>query len=142
MESPGIGSSQAAVLEDAQALDFSDIKNFWELRVSVEEITVEIFLEIPGVAFYAALLVYLSKALDFLKIYSGSETGVPGGPFGFALVLGLLEATLYQWSHQIDDYNHNSVQALSIIKSGSMSFPMEAELQSPLPGNGATLLSL
>ena len=29
VESPGIGSSQAAVLEDAQALDFSDVsKNF------------------------------------------------------------------------------------------------------------------
>ena len=28
VESLGIGSSQAVVLEDAQALDFSDIKNF------------------------------------------------------------------------------------------------------------------
>ena len=65
----------------------------------------------------AALLVYLSKALDLLKIYSGSETGVAGDPLGFALVLGLLEATLVQWSFQIDDYNQNSVQALSIIKA-------------------------
>jgi hypothetical protein len=34
------------------------------------------------------------------------------------------------------------VQALSIIKDGSNSSPREAELQSPLPGNGAILLSL
>ena len=117
MESLGIGSSQATVLEDAQTLDFSDVKNLWELRVSAEEITAERFLEILDVAFCAALLVRLSKALDFLKISSGSETGVAGGPFGFALVLGLLEATFYQWSHQIDDYNRNNVQALSIIKA-------------------------
>ena len=83
MESPGIGSSQAAVLEDAQALYFSNIKNFWELRVLAEEITAERFLEIPDVAFCAALLVYLSKALAFLNISSGSEMGVAGGPFGF-----------------------------------------------------------
>ena len=51
------------------------------------------------------------------KIYSGSKTGVVGGPLGFSPVLGLLEATLYQWSCQIDDYNHNSLQALSIIKA-------------------------
>ena len=87
------------------------------MRILAEEIIAEIFLEIPDVAFSVALLVYLSKAIAFLKISSGSETGVAGGPFGFALVLGLLEATLYQWSHQIDDYNHNSVQALSIIKA-------------------------
>jgi hypothetical protein len=31
---------------------------------------------------------------------------------------------------------------LSIIKDGSMSCPKEAELQSPLPGNDANLLSL
>ena len=68
-------------------------------------------------AFCAALLVYLNKALAFLKISSGSETSVAGGPFGFALVLGLLEATLYQWSRLIDDYNHYSSQALSIIKA-------------------------
>ena len=118
MESPGIGSSQATVLVDAQALDFSDVsKNLWQLRVSAEEITVEIFLQIPDVVFYAVLLVYLSKSLAFLKISSRSETGVAGGPFGFALVLGLLEATFYQWSHQIDDYNRNNVQALSIIKA-------------------------
>ena len=118
MESPGIGSSQAAMLEDAQPLDFFDVsKNSWELRVSAEEIIAEIFLEIPDVAFYAALLVCLSKALAFLKISSRYETGVAGGPFGFSLVLGLLEATLYQWSLQIDDYNHNNVQSLSIIKA-------------------------
>ena len=118
VESPGIGSSQAAVLEDAQPLDLSDVsKNSRELRVSVEEITAERFLEVPDVAFCATLLVCLSKSLAFLNISSGSETGVSGGPFGFALVLGLLEATLYQWSHQIDDYNHNNVQALSIIKA-------------------------
>ena len=118
MESPRIGYSQAVVLEDAQALDFSDVsKNFWELKVSAEEISAKIFLEIPDVAFYVALLVCLSKSLAFLKISSGSETGVVGGPFGFALVFGLLEATLYQWSHQIDDYNRNNVQALSIIKA-------------------------
>ena len=110
VESPGIGSSQAAVLEDAQPLDVSDVsKNCWELRVSAEEIIEERFLEILDVTFCAALLVYLSKALAFLKISYGSETGVAGGPLGFALVLGLLEATIYQWSHQIDDYNHNSV---------------------------------
>ena len=100
MESPGIGSSQTVVLEDAQALDFSDVsKNFWELKVSAEEISAKRFLEITDVAFSVALLVYLSKALDFLKISSGSEMGVASGPFAFALVLGLLEATLYQWSH-------------------------------------------
>ena len=99
MESPGIGSSQEAVLEDAQALDFSDVsKNFWELKVLAKEISAKIFLEIPDVAFCAALLVCLSKSLAFLNISSGSETGVVGGPFGFSLVLGLLEATLYQWS--------------------------------------------
>ena len=82
------------MLQDAQALDFSDVsKIFWELKVSAE-----IFFEIPDVAFCAALLVYLSKSLAFLKISSGSEMGVVGGPFGFSLVLGLLEATLYQWS--------------------------------------------
>ena len=64
----------------------------------------------------AALLVCLSKSLALLKISFGSETGVVGGPLGFSPVLGLLEATLFQWSHQIDDYNQNSVQALSIIK--------------------------
>ena len=62
MESLGIGSSQEAVLEDAQALDFSDVsKNFWELRVSAEEITAERFLEIPDVAFCVALLICLSS---------------------------------------------------------------------------------
>ena len=118
MKSPGIGSSQVAMLEDAQALYFFDVsKNFWELRFLAKEITAEIFLEIPDVSFCVALLVCLSKALAFLKISFGSKTGVAGGPFGFALVLGLLEATLYQWSFQVDDYNHNNVQALSIIKA-------------------------
>ena len=79
MNSPGIGPSQAVVLEDAQALDFSNVsKNFWELKVLVEEITTKIFLEIPNVAFCAALLVCLSKALAFLKISSGFEIGVAG----------------------------------------------------------------
>jgi hypothetical protein len=36
----------------------------------------------------------------------------------------------------------NDVQTLSIIKAGAMSSPKEAELQSPLPGNDANLLSL
>ena len=95
MELPGIGSSQEAVLEDAQNLDFSDVsKNSWEFRVSVEEITTEIFLEIPDVAFCAALLVCLSKSLAFLKISFVFETGVAGGTFGFYMVLGLLESTL------------------------------------------------
>ena len=81
MESPGIGSSQAAVLKDAQPLDFSDVsKNSWELRVSAEEIIAEIFLEIPDVAFFAALLVFLSEALALLRISFGYETGVAGGP--------------------------------------------------------------
>ena len=106
------------MVEDAQTLDFSDVsKNSWELRISAEEIIAERFLEIPDVAFYAALLVCLSKSLAFLKISSGSETHVAGGPFGFSLVLGLLETTLYQWSHEIDNYNRNNVQSFSIIKA-------------------------
>ena len=118
MESPGIRSSQVAVLEDAQPLYFSDVsKNSCELRVLAEEIILERFGEIPDVAFCVVLLVRLSKALDFLKISSGSETGVAGGPFGFSLVLGLLEATLYQWSHHIDHYKYNNFQDLSIIKA-------------------------
>ena len=67
----------------------------------MEEIIVERFIEIPDVAFCAVLLVCLSKALAFLEISSGSETGVAGGPFGFALVLGLLEATLSMESPDI-----------------------------------------
>ena len=63
------------------------------------------------------MLVCLSKALAFLKISFGPETGAVGDPLGFSLVLGLLESTLYQWSLQIDDYNHNNVQALYIIKA-------------------------
>ena len=50
------------------------------LYVSVEEIIVEIFLEIPDVASFAALLVCLSEALALLRISYGSETGVPGRP--------------------------------------------------------------
>ena len=87
MESLGIGSSQAAVLEDAQPLDFSDVsKNSMELRVSEKEIIAERFGEIPDVYFFVVLLIYFSKALAFLKISSGSETGVAGGPFGFSLI--------------------------------------------------------
>ena len=93
-------SSQETVLGDAQTLNFSNaFKNSWELRVSAEEIITKRFGEIPDVDFCVVLLVCLSKALAFLKISSGSETGVAGGPFGFALVLGLVEATLYMWSH-------------------------------------------
>ena len=104
--------------KDSQPLDFSDVsKNSWELRVSTEEIITERFGEIPDVDFCAVVFFYLSKALAFLKISSGFETGVAGGPFGFALVLGLLEATLYQWIQQIYDYNHNNFQALSISKA-------------------------
>ena len=118
MESQGIGSSQAAVREDAQPLDFSDVsKNSWELRVSTEQIITKIFGEIPVVSFCVVMLVYLSKSLAFLKISFGSEMGVVGGSFRFAMVRGLLEATLHQCSHQIDDYSHNNVQALSIIKA-------------------------
>ena len=96
VESPRIGSSQAVVLEYAQALGSSDVFiNFWELSISAEEIIEEKFLQIPDVASYAVLVVCLSKTLTLLKISSGSETGVAGGPFGFALVLGLLEATLF-----------------------------------------------
>ena len=62
----------------------------------------------------------LAAGLGFLlMIFYGSATGVVGGPFGFAMVLGLLEAALYQLSRQIDDYNHNSVQTSSIIKACS-----------------------
>ena len=117
MESPGTGSSQVAVLEDTQTIIFFDVFiNSWELSVSVEEIISEIFFEIPNVASCAALLVCLSETLALLKISYGSEIGVAGGPLGFALVHGLLEATLFQWSRQIDDYNQNNFQALSIIK--------------------------
>ena len=104
------------------------------------EIIAGISLEIPNVASFASLEVYLSEPLALLRISSGSETGVTGGPLGFALVLGLLEATLFQWIRQIDDYNQNSVQNLSIIKAGSMSSPREAELQSPLLSNVANLV--
>ena len=79
--------------------------------------TSKISIEIPDVAPLAALQVCLSETLAPLRISSRSETGVVGGPLGFSLVLGFLEATLFKWSHQIDDYNHNNVQALSIIKA-------------------------
>jgi hypothetical protein len=49
---------------------------------------------------------------------------------------------LRQWSRQIENVQPSDVQALSIIKAGSMSSPKEAELRSPLPGNDANLLSL
>ena len=68
------------------------------MNVLVEEIIAEISLEIPDVAPLATLEVCLSEALTLLIIPSGFETGVTGGPFGFSLVLGLLEATLFQWS--------------------------------------------
>ena len=111
-------SSQATVVEDAQPyFFFNGSKHSRGLRVSAKEKLADKFFEIHDVSFCVALLVCLSEALTFLKISSGFETGVAGGPLGFSLVLGLLEATLYQWSHQIDDYNHNSVQALSIIKA-------------------------
>ena len=81
MESPGIGSSEASVLEDVQTLDFSDVSNnSRELRISTQEIIAEIFLEIPYVASFVALLVCLSEALALLRISSGSEIGVAGGP--------------------------------------------------------------
>ena len=45
VESPGIGSSQVVVLEDAQTLEFSDVFiNSWELSVLAKEIIAEIFL--------------------------------------------------------------------------------------------------
>ena len=69
VESPGIGYSQAAVLEDAQTLNFFDVFiNSWELSVSAEEIIAEIFLEIPDVASFAALAVYLTEALTLLDV--------------------------------------------------------------------------
>ena len=77
----------------------------------------ERFLEIPDVAFCAALLFCLTKTLAFLKTSSRYKTGVASGPFGFAFLVGLLEATFYQWSRQIYYYNRNNVQALSIIKA-------------------------
>ena len=151
MDSSGMKSSQVVVLEDSSTLKFSNLLiKFWELDASIEQdwngglfdITIEIPLEIPDVAPLAALEVCLSEAIALLRISSGSKTGVTGGPWGFDLVLGLLEATLFQWSRQIDDYNQNSVHTLSIIKVGSMMSPREADLQSSLPGNGTNLLSL
>ena len=43
--------------------------------------TTEISLEMPDLAPLAALEVCLSKTLGLLRISSGSETGVTGGPF-------------------------------------------------------------
>ena len=37
-------------------------------------------LEIPDVASFAALVVYLSEAVALLRISSGFETSVVGGP--------------------------------------------------------------
>ena len=69
------------MLEDAQTLYFSDIfRNSSELSVLAKEIIPEIFLKIPGVTSFAALLVCLSEDLALLKISSGSETSVNGDP--------------------------------------------------------------
>ena len=92
VETPGIGSSQEAVLEDAQTPELSNVfMNSWELSVSVEEIIAEIFLEILDVASFAALLVCLSEALALLRISFGSEIGVVGGPWGFIWYLVFLK---------------------------------------------------
>ena len=86
---PGIGYTQAIVLEDSPTLKFSDsLINFRELDASVEEdlkgglfdTTTEIPLEIPDVAPLAALQVCLSETLALLRISSGSEIGVTAGP--------------------------------------------------------------
>ena len=136
-------SSQATVLEDSSTLKFFDVFiNSWDLYVSAEEIIEEILLEIPDVASCAALLVFLSEALALLWISSGSETCVTGGPLGFALVLGLLEDTLFQWSRHIDDYNQNSVQALSIIKVRIYVISQGRWVPVSSPENNANLLSL
>ena len=45
-------------------------------------------------------------------------------------------------SRQIDDYNPNSVQTLSIIKVGSVLSTKEVELQSPLLGNDNNYVSI
>ena len=81
MESPGIGSSQATVLEDTQILKFSDVFiNTRESNVSTEEIIAGIFLGILDVASFATLLVCLIEVLALLRISFGSEIGVAGGP--------------------------------------------------------------
>ena len=59
---------------------------------------------------------------------------------GFLWYLVFLNSPYF--NGQIDDYNQNSVQTLSVIKVGSMSSPREAELQSSFSGNGTNLLSL
>ena len=50
------------------------------MNVSIEEIIAGIFLEIPDVDSFAALMVCLSEALALLRISSRSEIGVAGGP--------------------------------------------------------------
>ena len=66
MELPGIGSTQAVVLEDSSTLNFFDsIINSWLLYVSVEEDLngglFDITIEIPDVAPLVALEVCLSR---------------------------------------------------------------------------------
>ena len=89
VEFPGIGSTQVVVLEDSSTLNFFDsLINSIELDASAAEylngglfdITAEISLEILNVVPLAALEVCLSEALALLKISSGSEIGVAGGP--------------------------------------------------------------
>ena len=69
VESPGIGSSQAALLEDTQTLKFSDVFiNSWESNVSTEEIIAGISLEIPDVSPFAGHEVCLSETLSLLDL--------------------------------------------------------------------------
>ena len=69
-------------IEDQPANLCDSYRFEWVLTVkeSAEEVIEEIFLEIPDVASFAALLVCLSEALALLRISYGSETGVAGGP--------------------------------------------------------------
>ena len=60
----------------------------------------------------------LMAGLNFLLMtFYGSATGVAGGLFGFTLVLGLLEATLYQWIRQIDDVGARTLLVLKVGNS-------------------------
>ena len=69
------------MLEDAQTLKIFDVFiNSRESNVSAKEIIAGIFLEIPDVASFVALLVCLSESPTLLRISSRSETGVSGGP--------------------------------------------------------------
>ena len=102
----------------------------------------EVSVWIPGFDVFTDPEACLCKAFPLLMIFSGLGTGASSGPSFFTLVWALFRATSFQWSHQIDGYNLNDVQALSIIKAGSMSSHKEAELQSLLPSNDANLLSL